>query len=490
MVAHLPGQLADDNDNDPVEVRHYQIIGSGLSSIIGFPTTRIHYEWNVGVGYTFWQYFEHGIIISGPDTCACVLYGPIYEYWAATGQFRGPLGRPATDVLRMPGPGATPGLPPPPPTPAYAVFEHGVLFLDTDVNAQVEELSPLGQSLVASSAGVEPTGAGIAAAAQRIIQDQANQALATDADLRDNVDSISVHVRFVRIGPGGCSGAGFNAVGRSLLHSHILAVHFDFGLSGCAGAVGDASADVTIEVRLDVNPPSVTARLIGHHIDAVSSPFGAGDGQIRDALNRQLNGTYGRNLLNSQVPSDITILGAIVEQNGDVNLFMAPICATKTLMAQASGPAGAETIGQMRKLRDVYLKGHERGADFIRVVDAVGPVLVARLRQERDANELRARIDRFLVTTFNEEADLGAISERIRRPAGRIAELIEAAAKVPDPEWISRAADHAIDFVRDEVPGEETDLDRLFEALDHAIDQEIRSVRHESDDRRDPESAD
>jgi hypothetical protein len=180
-MAHIGGQRADDNDNDPVEVRHYQILGSGLDDALGrFPTSHILYRDRLGRGAIFWQYFPNGIIISTPDTCACVLYGPIFDYWDQTGEFDGPLGAPSTDVLRIPGPPTPPASPPPPPNGSYAVFQHGVLYLGPSINDTVTELTPLAQGLVASASGITPTGDVIAVAAQSIVQGFADNALATN----------------------------------------------------------------------------------------------------------------------------------------------------------------------------------------------------------------------------------------------------------------------------------------------------------------------
>lgn len=470
-MGHIRGQRADDNDNDPVEVRHYQILGGGLDEALGrFPTSPIYYRWLVGRGYIFWQYFPNGIIISTPDTCACVLYGPIYQYWDATGQFDGPLGAPSTDVLRLPSPPAGPGSPPPPPGASYAVFEHGVLYLDTDIHATVQELSPVPPSMVANATGMTPDAAGIAQAAQGTIQGFADNALATDQHLSDNVRGISTRVSFNSTGPGGCAGSSFNAVGRSLLRSHILNVHFDFDLKGCAGSFGDASADLRVEVRLFIDPPSVTARLVNYWIDGVSSPFSAGDQDIRNGLSQALNGQYGRDLLNRSIPKGITVIAGIVETNGDVNLYIAPICSATSLMARDEGTAS--TLNRMRTLRDEYLVRHDRGRDVVELERLFAPAFIAAIRDERDGPALREGIARVLTEGFADQADLRAIAARLEELAEDAQRLLTHPELRRDPRWPERLIRNAVERAREQL-ARPASLDDLLAQARRVIHEEI-----------------
>lgn len=480
-MGHIGGQGAEDNDNDPVEVRHYQILGSGLDDALGrFPTSNIRYR-QVAGGYIFWQYFPNGIIISTPNSCACVLYGPIFDYWDQTGEFDGYLGAPTTDVLRIPSPPTPPGSPPPPPNGTYAVFEHGVLYLGPDINATVGELSPLPQGLVASAAGITPTGDGIATAAGSIVQGFADNALATNQHLSDNVSSISSRVSFNAIGPGGCSGAGFDAVGRSLLRSHIFNVHFDFDLKGCAGTFGDASADLRIEVRLFVNPPTVSARLVNYWIDGVSSPFSAGDHDIRDGLSQALNGQYGRDLLNRSMPKGLTVIGAIVETNGDVNLYIAPLCSASSVMMSTQQAASMESLAQIRRMRDVHLSGHDWGRDLARNQDFLGPILTAALRDQRDGPELQRKLARLLTESFPPDAELGERADLLQAPAERLSTLLSTPFD-DDPTWPRRLTDRALHMLRD--LDDDASLEEAVRVANSVLDEEIEQAQHRDRVRR------
>ncbi|HKS49696.1 MAG TPA: hypothetical protein VJT49_32255 [Amycolatopsis sp.] len=473
-MAHIGGQRADENDNDPVEVRHYQILGGGLDDALGrFPTSRILYRTVTG-GAIFWQYFPNGIIISTPETCASVLYGPIFDYWDQTGEFDGYLGAPTTDVLRIPSPPTPPGSPPPPPNGTYAVFQHGVLYLGPDINATVGELSPLSQGLVASAAGIMPTGDGIAAAAQAIVQGFADNALATNQHLSDNVSSISTRVSFNSTGPGGCSGAGFNAVGRSLLRSHIFNVHFDFKLKGCAGTFGDASADLRIEVRLFVDPPNVTARLVHYWIDSVASPFSAGDHDIRDGLSQALNGQYGRDLLNRSMPKGLTVIGAIVEVNGDVNLYIAPLCAATSVLMSTHDAASLDSLVHMRRLRDVHLREQDWGRDLVLDQEFLGPILTEALRDQRDAPDLRRKLAHLLTETFTPGAELAHLAAILQAPADRLRTLLSTPVG-DDPAWSRRLSDRALAVLRE--LDDTTPFEEVVRVANSVLDEEIQRVQ-------------
>jgi hypothetical protein len=483
-MAQIRGQKADDNDNDPVEVRHYQILGGGLDDALGrFPTSPIWYRWQVGTGYLFWQYFPNGIIISTPQSCACVLYGPIYNYWDQTGQFDVPLGAPTTDVLRLPSAPSGPGTPPPPPGASYAVFEHGVLYLDPDINASVQELSPLASGLVTTAANVTPTGEGIAQAAQGTIQGFADTALATNQHLADNVEGISTAVSFNSIGPGGCAGTGFDAVGRSLLRSHILNVHFDFDLTGCAGVFGDAAANLRVEVRLFVNPPSVSARLVNFWIDSVSSPYSVGDHDIRDGLISALNGQFGRDLLNRTIPKGITVLAGIVETNGDVNLYIAPICAPKSLMMQLGGGPAISATTKLRKLRDSYLATQVGGRNLIEVVSLFGPAFTAALRDEKDGATLSRTIAQWLTRAFSDEADLDKVAEQIELVNRDLQALLTHPSLQHDREWPKRHIKLAVSYVREQLTEGKTFHDAMSD-MRRVINEEIDHCRKHGEGKR------
>ncbi|MEV4514268.1 hypothetical protein AB0K00_35575 [Dactylosporangium sp. NPDC049525] len=451
-MARIRGQAADENDNNPVEVRHAQILGSDLTEKLGrFPDTRVMYRWLVGVGYIHWQYFPRGIIISSPNSCARVLYGPLYDYWDNTGQFDGPLGAPTSDVLRVPDEPHRPGTPPPPPRGTYAVFENGVLFLDPNLDAAVTELSPVAASMVERAAGFAPDGAGIARGAQATIDGFTADALVASPRLADNVEHITTRVTFAKTGPGGCTGASFNAPGRSLLRSHIFNVHMDFDLKGCAGVFGDASADLRIEVRLFAEPTEVAVRLVSYSVDGVSSPYSIGDRDIRDGLSEQLNRQFSRNLLRQSFPEGIVVLAGVVMANGDVNLYIAPLCAVNSVMSSSGGEHAASTVGTIRRLRDTHLITTEDGRTVTQLADLLGPVALEAIRRQQDAPELKARIARLLNETFTEDADLEAISASLAGPVREIAQAVQRGDGAPALTWLSQIAQHGLSFIRDEL---------------------------------------
>jgi hypothetical protein len=479
-MAQIRGQAAEDNDNDPVEMRKYQILGSDLNNDLGgIPTSPIWYRGSGPANLIFWQYFPNGIIISSPDSCACVIYGPIYNYWDQTGQFDGPLGAPLTDVLRLPSPPAGPGQPPPPPGAAYAIFQHGALYLDPDINATVVQLSPVTDELVQSASGIAPNGDGVAAAVRDKVQAAAEASLNSDQRLHDEVASISTSASFNSTGQGGCAGAGFNAVGRSLLRTHIINVHLDFQLRGCAGSVGGATADLRLELRLFIDPPSVAGRMVNYWIDSVASPFGAGNQDIRDQLLGVLNAQFGKDQLNTALPTGITVLGGIVEPNGDVHLFIAPICAATNLMR--GDASGAQSLVFLKNLRDRVWARQVTGRAMIETTAVFGPALIAALGNQADGRQLRGKINRALARIFSEGADLKEIDKQLDGVKADLKRLLSHPELRRQRGWPDRLVKRAVQFARDELD-ERASLAQIAAKAGRLIHEEI----HRLDDRDAP----
>lgn len=290
MLTQIIGQVDDPNNNDPVEVRALQVLDAGLEPQIGLPASPVYYDLDGEQPAHYWQYFDTGVIVWSENTCAQVLYGPIMDYWGTTGQFQGPLGSPATDITPAPQNDGE----------FYAVFEHGVLW--QYVNGDVTQSNPVQSSDVEAFTGFDPTISGITQLAQQTLSSLAQSALATNQQLMQYVSSINSTVTFDSIGLGGCSGASFSSAGTSLLPSHIFKVHFDFGLNGCAGAFGDATADIHVTVRLTLSATDVQAFLVSYTIDAVGSPFEAANQQIKNGLTNALNDQFGSALVDASIP--------------------------------------------------------------------------------------------------------------------------------------------------------------------------------------------
>jgi hypothetical protein len=431
-VGHITGSVADENDNDPVEVRGYQILGSALDTLLGYPpTSPIYHRGGYVYDNKFWRYYPNGIIASSENTCAQVLYGPIYDYYDGIGQFDGRLGFPTTDITALPD------------GTSYAAFDNGVLWLNA--SNDVQELSPLAPGLVQSfSGGLNPTASGIAQFAQSKIQGLVSNALASQG-AQGKVD-VTATVTFDSVGQGACIGAGFESVGTSLPRSHTFRVHVDASLTGCLGFFGDiVSADFHVTVRLRVGGGKVSVFLEGYTIDGVSSPFGALDNDVRSQLAQALNGEYGQDLLNQALPSGIQLLAVTVDTQGDIQIFIEPLCTTSTLSTQMDGSMRGETLTRLRAFRDELLGESPIAGEFGQILDVFGAFFIDRLRAQPDAHELGGYIANMLVGAAHSRAQAS-----LKRELITTAELLVEAEKHArrNPDYVPLVLDRAIRQVR------------------------------------------
>ena len=462
-IPEIPGIPTDPGENDPVEVRRFQIEGTTLESEIGFPvspnfTNRIDFPSE----RRFWQYFSSGMIVSSFNTCAQVLFGPILDYYATANQFAGPLKCPSTDVTQL-----SDGT-------SFAAFEQGVLWLDGQ--GTVNELVPVDPLIVKAFSNIDPTPAGIAAFAQTKIASMAAQEIQNDPQLKDNVDNVVATVVFENTGSGGCAGASLQNAGRSLLLSHIFKVHLDFKLKGCGGVFGNASADLHITIRLAVTPPNVAGFLESFNIDAVSSPFGAADSAIESGLSNALYAQQGVDLVGVTLPAGVVVLAAIVDTAGNVNIYIEPLCMSSSILRRVAQPEAETTLAVIRRLRDNHLLRKAHGKQFTQLVDSFGPVLTEAIRAEEDAAELRGRISQFLLSHFHEGADLKKLAAEITEPSKRAVSLLNAVARNRREGDIERLRAKAVQFIREEV-SERASFDAVMASLSRILKEEMESIR-------------
>jgi hypothetical protein len=462
-VGHITGSVAEFNDNDPVEVRGYEILGSSIDAALGYPpTTPIYHRGGYVYDNKYWRYYPHGMIASSENTCAQVLYGAIYDHYDDVGQFDGHLGFPTTDITTL-----ADGT-------SYAAFDSGVLWLDH--SGTVQEVQPLSSGLVASfSGGLDPTPAGIAQFAQGKISGLVDAALAQQGAQGQVV--VDATVTFDSVGQGACTGAGFSSAGTSLPRSHTFRVHVDAGLTGCLGVFGKPiSADFHVTVRIRLGGGKVSVFLESYAIDGVSSPAGAFDSDIRSRLSQALNGEYGQDLLNQALPSGIQVLAVTVDAQGNIQIFIEPLCTTSTLSAQIDGSLRGETLVRLRALRDDLVGESSLAGELRQIVDVFGPYLVDRLHAEPDGRELRTHIASMLVGATRQRSR-ARLKEQVLTTAEQLVEA-ERHART-DPEYLPLVLERAVKQIRHAAAHEQD----LLSALAEAGPIFERHQRHEDDER-------
>jgi hypothetical protein len=407
------------------------------------------------------------MIASSENTCAHVLYGPIYAYYDKAGQFDGHLGFPTTDITPLPD------------GTSYAAFDKGALWLDG--SNEVHEVAPLASNFVQSlSGGLDPTGPGIAAFAQDKIQTLIADALASQGsqqhtDLVTQVQATAT-VTFDSVGLGACVGASLHSAGTSLPRSHTFRVHVDASLTGCFGIFGDlATADFHVTVRLHVGGGTVSVFLEGYNIDHVSSPAGAFDTQVRSSLMQALNAQFGQDLLHQSLPSGIQLLAVTVEENSDIKIYIEPLCSMSTLSAQIDGSLRRETMQRLRLLRDELVGESPVGHELNRILDVFGPFFIDALQGERDRRDLGGHIAKMLVDAAHERGR-ARLKREVIATAERLVEAEKHARR--DPHYVSHVVQRAIRQVRHAAAqGQDlatalSEAGRVFEQRHHGDDDD------------------
>jgi hypothetical protein len=461
-IPRIVGIPADPGEENPVAVRGVQIEGSSLQAAIGFPETPVYTNRpDFPSERRYWQYYGNGMILCDANTCAQVLFGPILDYYATINQFESALGFPSTDVTQMPD------------GTSFVAFENGVIWLDEQNTIHnVDRIDPL---LVKAFSGIDPTPNGIAGFAQTKINTLAQQQVQTNPQLSGNVSSISSTVQFESTGGRGCAGASFDTLGRSLLRSHIFKVHFDFALSGCAGAFGSASADLHVTVRVSVSPTKVSAFLDSFNIDAVSSPGGLGDSDISTGLSNAFYSEQGVDLIDQPVQAGASVLTAIVDSAGNVNVYTEPMCLGSSMMRRVALPQTEPTLRQIRRLRDEHLLATPQGVRIVQLFEAAGPFVTEAIRHEQQAGVLRGKISEFLLHNFREGADLASISKALEEPGRRAVALVDRLANNRGQDAIPAVLNNAIRFLREEV-SPTADIKDVSKSLTRMLEGEYRRL--------------
>jgi hypothetical protein len=425
------------NDNNPVEVRVSQIQGSPLRAALGGPpTTKIctsPYDW-----LQAWVYYPNGIVVSSRNTCAHVLYGPIYSHWKGTGGLWSYLGFPSTDITDLSN-GAS-----------FAAFENGVLY--RDAQDHVSELVPVSPDLIRNSSGIDTSAQGITAVAAAQVQALAANALATNQNLRNEVESISTQVSFIGTGWGGCAGASFHAAGTTLLRSHLFRIHADFDLKGCAGTFGGAWADVRAEIRIVPTRPSPSARFVNYWIDAVGSPFGAGDNDIRSALTGLFNGQFGRDLLAGvfTLPSGVTVLAILVDSGGNLRIYLQPMCGFSQILSTSGSSRSSITLERIQTFRHRFLEGDPNRMALVSLVEAYSSSVVGEIAAKPDGRQLVDLGAELLACAFVDKPDHEEVARRIERPTALLEQLVGEISRKEDPAPLQRKVlDDAVTFTQE-----------------------------------------
>lgn len=156
-------------------------------------------------------------------------------------------------------------------------------------------------------------------------------------------------------------------------------------------------------------------------------------------------------MINQTPPAGATVLTAIVDDAGNVNIYTEPMCLTSSMMRRAAQPQAEPTLEQIRRLRDEHLLATPQGVQIVQLFEAAGPIVTEAIRHEEHASELRGRISEFLLNNFTEAADLARISKALEEPGRRALALVDRLANNRGQDAIPAVLNNVLRFLREEV---------------------------------------
>jgi len=226
--------------------------------------------------------------------------------------------------------------------------------------------------------------------------------------------------------------------------AYTFNIHFEFGLTGCGGMLGSGNADTTVVLQMALSGQSVQAFMRTYNIDDVGSPFGAGNDQITAGLTQAFSSEYGQDLLGVTVPTGFSVLAVIVDNSGNANIYIAPICSASTALARVDPALAGDSLTKLRRLRDGFILREAYGQDLIRLIDVVGPIFIARMRLEPKSLELSTAMASMLTGVDPDSSD---VHRELNAIAPRLIHLQQVAGGRATPA-LDRILVRAIEFVR------------------------------------------
>ena len=224
-----------------------------------------------------------------------------------------------------------------------------------------------------------------------------------------------------------------------------------------------------------MSPPNISAFIEEFHIDAVSSPFGAGDRDIREGLTTALAGQAGRDLIGKPIPKGLTVLAVIVDPPGGINIYLEPVCATSSIVRPDIHRDARVTLANLQQVRDQELMERPHGRELVDIHDDFGPIFDGALQSQPDGDDLRRALGEFVIQTFREPEAARTLAPRLDPVGERMSRLRGLLSQRSDSDALDKLVERSIRFVREEVR-EGRDFNAIIGFLTGVLDEEAEEL--------------
>jgi hypothetical protein len=325
-----------------------------------------HYE----RGSIYWKHFE---LLKLPivDVCPHAIYGEIRNFWAGLGWEASPLGWPIAD--EQPARETDLAL------YRFSDFENGVLYWQhtshdqgsgEEQSSNVTNLTPLSPVLLRDFADLDLSAAGLAALARERIAEEVGD--------RAEITHLSVSAA-----PEYTCQAG---IARNRLHLVRVV------LVSTSGCIVRPVIDLTLRLEVTFDRPNrvVQGILRSWEINGIGNLiFDIGRGDIENGIKDVLDPLLGRALMSETLPDYINVLSVKTMLNGDVNVYVEPVCLIATASAKAAGLSEDHPeLAVVRQFRDEYLGRLPGGRLLTDLYYWLAPQVVAEINRSQNAERI------------------------------------------------------------------------------------------------------
>lgn len=325
------------------------------SGFLGFPITD---ETKTPDGIGRFNHFQHGSVYWKPSISAHEVHGLIKKYWADNGwEKNSDLGYPISDELSTEAEGKN----------RCNDFENGVVYWKYG-EKKASALSKV------TFGGASQTAAQVLAKISAIIKPK--------LEAQERV--------YIKGGPSLVLVEDYYYDGK--VHNRRYKIHTSLGID--ISAVPDPTSNLDIWIEIEYHKPSREVRAfvqwwhLHTHVPWPTS-MAVSASEINDKFKPVLNAAMGERHTVGKAPEGINILSTKVMPNGDLNIYMEPVCVLSEACFRAKGlPDDCEELELLRRFRDEWLAEREDGERIIGEYYWLAPQIVQKINASADSSTI------------------------------------------------------------------------------------------------------